>query len=838
MIDSSARDLRIGLRLLRRDKGFAALAVGVLALGICAVATQFSVIDAVLLRGFSFPNADRLTSIQIIDPARTTAFGVNSQIFSLDYVELREQQKSFERMAAYLNGSTVNMTIDGTPQRLTGAYVTEDFLRILGERPVLGRDFEAADNEPGAPKVAIVSHQVWQRDFGGRADAIGKAVRINGKPATIVGVMARGFAFPQNEEIWTPLFNEFPPLPRNDANAAGNGVAVLGLIKPGVTFEQANAEFAGLAERLAAAYPDTNKQYASALVEPLIRTFTPRQLRGMLYTMFAFCVGVLLLACVNVMNMQFGRATLRARELAIRTSLGATRGRLVRQMLTESGIVATIGAVLGVGGAFWTTHLLMESLHGLANPIPSYIVFRVDGPVLVFVVAATALAALVSGLVPALMASRSNPAAVLKDMGRGNTGRWMAWTNRGLVVFQIVVTCVLLIGSLLQVQSIRRQERVDYGYDTSSVLSARMGLMQGDFPDPKSRLRFYDAVLRDLRANGEYSRVALTTRFQMLFSGNGPVEIEGHEYKQASDRPTANVEGVSDGYFDVLAVRLLEGRDFTPDDNDARAPVAIVNASFAEKHFPGESPIGRRFRTVVPNSEIFGAWRTIVGVVADVRMTGPFNNQNVDETGFYVPFTATAFGPPTPEPAPPQFATVLVRPNGGRAAAVLANSLRRDMAQLDSNLPLYFVATPAANADSVLGQNRVVAAMFTIFGLAAVILSAVGLYGVMSFAVSQRTQEFGTRMALGADRAAILKMVLRQGFVQLAVGLALGLGLALAIAFAGGDGIRRTLFQVDPRDPLVYLAVASLVTLVSFVATLVPARRATSVDPLLALRAE
>jgi ABC-type antimicrobial peptide transport system permease subunit len=298
------------------------------------------------------------------------------------------------------------------------------------------------------------------------------------------------------------------------------------------------------------------------------------------------------------------------------------------------------------------------------------------------------------------------------------------------------------------------------------------------------------------------------------------------------------VENVSAGYFDVLGVRLLEGRDFTTDDADQKLPVAIVNEAFARKHFGDGSPLGLRLRTVANGGAAFGPWRTVVGVVASVRMTGPFNNPNLDDTGFYVPFFDAAFGPTPAAPAPAQFATIVVRPPAGVRAETLAPTLARDVAKLDPNLPLYFVATPAANLDGLLGQNRVVATMFSIFGVVAVFLSAVGLYGVMSFSVNQRTQEFGTRMALGADARAILEMVLRQGLVQLAFGLLIGLGLTIGIVLAGGAGIRQALFQVDPLAPGSYLAVTALVTLVAFVATLVPARRATRVDPLLALRAE
>ncbi|MFA5056858.1 MAG: ABC transporter permease, partial [Opitutaceae bacterium] len=643
------RDLHIGARVLIKEKSFCLLAVTVLALGICGVATMFSVVDAVMLRGFSYPNAGRLVGVQIVDLTQrnANANGFGNQIFGLDYEEMQEQQKSLDLLAAYINGSTVNVTIDGNAKRYTGAYVTSDFFRILGVAPIIGRDLTAADNQPGAEKVAIISHDLWQHDFGATRDVIGKSVRINGKPATIVGVMAPGFTFPLNEQLWVPLYSEFPPTPRNDLRAAGNQVSVLGLLKPGVPLDQANAEFTAIAKRLAASFPDTNKKFDTARVEPLIKTFTPPALQGLLWTMLAFCMGILLIACVNVMNMQFARATLRQKELAIRSSLGATRIRLIRQMLTESLLLSALGAVAGVSLAFWTTDYLQAATHNLANPIPAYITITIDGRVLAFVVGATVLAALVSGFVPAWMASRANAVEALKESGRGNTSRAVSVITRGLVVFQILVTCVLLIGSLLQVQSILRQQRINYGYDTTALLTARMGLMDGDYPSPEARKLFFDRLVRELRADPEFESAALTNRFRMTFSGFTAIEIEGQAYKTDSDRPNANFEQVTDGYFTTLGARILEGRDFDLDDRDAKQPVALVNAAFARKHFGNASALGRRFRTVGNNGRLFGPWRTIVGVTSNVRMQAPFNIPAVDDTGFYVPYFSSVFGPAT-----------------------------------------------------------------------------------------------------------------------------------------------------------------------------------------------
>jgi len=369
-----------------------------------------------------------------------------------------------------------------------------------------------------------------------------------------------------------------------------------------------------------------------------------------------------------------------------------------------------------------------------------------------------------------------------------------------------------------------------------------MALMDGDYPSPEARKLFFDRLLRELRASPDFENATLTNRFRMTFSGNGKIEIEGKAYKtDDSDRPLANFEQVSEGYFDTLGAKIREGRDFNLDDTDMKLPVAIVNAAFARKYYGTESALGRRFRTVGNNGQLFGPWRTIIGVVSTVRMQGPFNQPNVDDTGFYVPYFASALGPVLPGPISQQFATVLVRPRGAAGAArahAVTTALQQTVNRVDPNLPLYFVGTPKEGQDVFLAQNRVIALMFSVFGVVAVALASVGLYGVMSFSVNQRTQEFGIRMALGADTSRILQMVLHQGAVQLALGLVLGIGFALIITLMFGNAIATQLFNISPRDPLTYVAVSALLAVVAFIATLVPARRATRVDPMIALRAE
>ena len=836
-VETLVQDLKVGLRVLVKERAFCALAIFVLALGVAAVTTQFSVVNAVMLRGFSFPNADRLMSVRFIDPKSGSFFGFNGRILGMDYEEFRTEQQSFELMAAYLSGSTVNVTIDSTPYRYTGAYVTEDFLRILGVSPMLGRDFVADDNRPGSHKVALISHGIWQRDFGAATDIVGRSVRINGAAATIVGVMPAGFRFPVNEDLWIPLYSEFPLRERNDPRA--NNPAILGLIRRGVPPSQAEAEFTAFAARFAKTYPDTNKQFTAGLVEPLIKAFTPLPLRGTLLTMLAFCGGVLLIACVNVMNMQFARTMLRVRELAVRSSLGATRIRLIRQMLTESVLLAATGGLLGIALAYFSIDWLAATIRSMDNPPPSWIVFDIDRRVLVFTVGAAMVSAVLSGLLPAWLSSRVDAVSVLREGGRSATSGRIGLFTRALVVLQLVVTCVLLIGSLLQVRSLVEQQAIDYGYDTEGLLSARMGLMDGDYPTPASRKMFYDRLLRQMSESPEFEAVALTNRMRMVFSGVGPVEIEGMTYNQAGDRPNTNFEQVSPGFFDLMRQKIVDGRAFTDEELQSALPVAIVNTAFAQKHFGNQSAIGRRFRTGNGTGP-YGPWRTVVGVVATVRMQPPFNNPNVDDSGYYVPFYSIPFGPaPQPEtPGGNQFATVVVRPRGGQRADALVNTLRREITRLDPNLPLYFVGTPKQNIDGFIAPNRIITTMFSTFGVVAVVLAAVGIYGVMSFSVNRRTQEFGVRMALGARQREILAMVLKQGAWQVAIGLVGGLGLAMALATLGGSAVANTLYNVSPRDPLTYFAVGVTIALVAIVALVVPGRRAASVDPMIALRVE
>src|SRR3954451_23725550 len=523
ILDTFRQDIRVGLRVLFKDKVFLVLAVVVLALGIGGALRQFAVVNAIVLRGFSFPHPEQLVSVGLIDPKGTDQnnnFGNGNIPATQDYEDIKAAQKSCSMMAGYLNGSTINMTYNNKPQRYTGAYVTDDLFKIIGVSPILGRDFTAEDNKPGSPKVAILGDEIWRRDFNSDPHVVGQSVTINGKAATIVGVMPKGFKFPISEELWTPLYNEWPPTPRGELFLGANSraPAVMGRLKPNVTLDQANAEMVGIARHLAEDNPKTNQNFTSASVQPLLKAFTFVGLRQTVWAMLAAVILVLLIACVNVMNMQFGRAALRAKELAIRGALGATRWRLVRQMLTESLMVATFGAVAGILLAYWSVDLLTRSMDALPAGfgLPYWVRFTIDARVLAFTVGITLVATLASGLVPALISAHSNAAEMMKEGGRGNSSRLANIITRLLVIGQIALIAALLIAATLEIRSIRNQLKRDYGYDENAIYSARMALMEGAYTED-GRREFFKRAVRELRANPEFDSAALSDRLQMTF---------------------------------------------------------------------------------------------------------------------------------------------------------------------------------------------------------------------------------------------------------------------------------------------------------------------------------
>ena len=814
-------DLRFAFRLLRKEQAFTLVASGILALGVGAVATQYSVVNSFLFRGLPFPDAEQLQFIQrnVPDNAR-----VDNGVPGADLDDWRKQQTCYEDLAGFLNGSTVNIVVDSEARRYTGAYVTPNFLKVLGARVALGRDLTEDDNLPGAPRVTLIADGLWKRDFGGKPDVIGKSFRMNGRNATVVGVLPTEFARFGQEEFWIPLYNEFDLRERKPSTTTTLGV--VGRLKKTASTDQAQVQLNTIAARLATTYPETNRDFTEVRIKSVSSFFFGDQFRGLLFVMLAVVGTVLLIACVNVMNMQFARTVMRGKEIAIRSAMGASPWRVMRQMLIEGIVLASVGAALGILLAVWAIDLVWKGNEALPFPLPSWMHINLDFRVLFVVAGCAVLSGILSTLLPAWLATRSNLHTTLKDTGRGNSSATASRLSRVFVIFQIALTCALLVATLFMVRSIWNQQNVDCGYDTHSVLTARMGLFEADFPQPADRFKFYDRVVRELRNRPDFADVAMTDRFRTMFSPYEEMRIEGVAYERDKDVPSAFRAAVSDGYFKSINLRPLEGREFEADDREERLQVALVNATFAKKFFPGKSPVGQKIRD--GKMEENRPWRIIVGVVPDTLLQGPFDNLR-DGAGIFVPLEA----------APAPFMTIVIRPReAGRDPMALVPALREEMRKQDANLPLYFISTPAQTLNEMLAGQRLVTTLFGCFGGIAIILAAAGLYGVMAFSVNQRMSEFGIRVALGALGQQILTLVYRQGTRQVLIGLAAGMATAVILLRVFATGLRNFLFQVQFSDPLIYLGVATMLALVAALACLFPALRASRVDPIEALRAE
>ena len=808
------QDLRYGVRLLLKNPGFTFIAVFTLALGICGVTTQFSVVDAALLRGLPFPEQDRLVRVTMRDPNWPP-----ERVFSLaaaDVLEIAPKQQSFEDLAQYLFAGSFIVIIHDTPQRLSGAHVTSNFFSVLGVSPALGRDFTESDNQPGVERVTIISDALWQSEFGGDPNILGRKLRLNGRPATVIGVMPPGFQFPR-DQLWMPIFNEYTSF---QERPGGGGANVLGRLKPGVTLTQATSEVEVYLRALAEEYPQTNGRYTEARIEPLLSGFVAQPTRLLLITMFGAVIAVILIACANVMNMQFSRATVRSRELAIRAALGASRRRLVRQMLVESLVLAGIGGAAGAMLASWAIGLFSGVMGRLpTQALPSWMLFKIDGRALGFTVAATAFSVILSGLLPALAASRASLLDALNENARGHTSRFVHRFTGGLVVGQIALTCALLICSLLLIKSITNQFALNFGFDLDSVLAGRMNF-EAEYRTDAERRAAFQRILNHLRSNPQFTHAAFTSRRNMMTTETFHGQIEGRTYARPEDRLESWLEFVSDGYFATLGLTPIAGREFEPGDTGDRRFVVLVNESFAQKHFGSESPLGHRLRAREGDT-----WRTIIGVVPDTLMQGPLE-QKRDGSAVFVPTEAL----------PLSYLTLVVR--GHEPAGRLSEPLRRELAKIEPNLAIYVVETPKIHLNNALAQSRSVASLFAVFGGVAVVLAAIGLYGVMSFAVSRRIHEFGIRLALGAQRRDIMVMVLSKGISQLALGAVLGVGLTLVFMQLGGAAVSSFLYGVNPHDPWIYAGVLALLAIATMTACFVPARRATNLDPMVALRRE
>jgi predicted permease len=802
-------DIRYALRMLVKHPAVSGLAVGALALGIGLTAIMFSIVYGALMRGLPFENGDRIVSVQRANPS----IGAESMGVSIhDYQDWREQQTSFEYLAALYSG-TVNVRWSNEPERYDGSFVTANTFDALGVSAFVGRTFTEDEDEPGAPATVILSYDLWMERFDGDRSALGQAVKVNGEQAEIVGVMPEGFAFPNRQDLWVPLRMNALEIPRNE----GTWLSVFGALAEDRTLDAAALEFAGIGRRLAEAYPETNGG-----VSPVMQSYVEQSIGSeavaLLYTMLGAVSLVLLIACANVANLLLARAAQRTREVGVRTALGASRWRVVTQLVVEALALALVAAAIGTGIA-WVGVGIFDRAVAPIDP-PSFMEFTVDAPILLFIVGIATVAAIVAGGIPALKASGMDVGEVLKDESRGSSGLRIGRLSRILVVGEVAMSVGLLVAAGLMTKSITTLRNFDYGFDTQQLFTTRMGLFEADFPDVERRRAFYDQLEDRVREIPGVRAAALGTVLPGGWgSGRSNVTIEGESYAENRDYPFARSGQVSPGYFEAVGVELVDGRDFNGMDDVSTEPVAIVNQSFAQTHFAGESALGRRFQ--VGRGDPDAAWLTIVGIAPDLYMEG-VGNQDGEPAGYYRPIAQSDA----------QFMSVLAR--GPAEPLTLTEPVRQAVMAVHSDTPVYYSAPLIERIEENTWFYNVFGTLFMVFGGVALFLAAVGLYGVMSFSVARRTSEVGIRMALGASRGQVLSLILRQGGQQ----LALGLGLGLALAVLASRAISMALFEVSPNDPTVFLTIVVILGLTGVAATLVPARRATHADPASALRYE
>jgi len=801
------RDVRYAWRSLLRSPGLTIVATLALTLGIGLTTTMFSIVYGALMRGLPYPDGDRIMAIGRSNPAKDIR---NQSLPIQDFIDYRKQQQTFTGLAGSTSG-TIYVSGDEKAERFTGAWITANMFDVVGVRPLLGRTFRAGEDTPAGEKVAILSYTMWQQRYGGDKNIIGHQLRVNGAPHTVVGVMPENFAFPDNDQIWVPLQTDPLASPRGQ----GQFVSVVGKLKPGVSLDQASVDLATISKRLAAEYKESNEGF-TATVRSFVDQYIGKEPRQLLYTMLGAVFFVLLIACANVANLLLDRAAHRTKEVGIRTALGASRSHVIRQFLTEALVLSLVAAVLGVGLAYFGIAMFNRAL--TITQVPFFIDIRLHPQVLLFTIAVAVLTTLVSGAIPALQSSRADINEVLKDESRGASSFRIGRISRGLVMFEIALSCGLLVAAGLTIKSVTKLGNMNPGFTTKNVFTARVGFPAA-YTDTVAQARFFDQAVQRVAALPGVQSAAIAVGLPGAQQGFGGTRfsLEGATYAKDQDRPNTRLTSVSPGFFSTLNIPIVAGRGFTDADREGSLPVAVVTRSFVAKHFKDKDPIGRRVRFGEDQSR--QPWLTVVGIAGDL-FTGDQQE----------PFSPVLFQPLAQ--ARSGFAYITARTVN--APMSLTAGVRTAVASLNPDIPLYWVQTLDTAIAQQLWFVRVFGTMFVIFGGIALFLASVGLYAVMSFSVSRRIREVGIRMALGAQARDVVAMIFRQGIVQLAIGMALGLALAFGIARLLGV----ILFQVQPRDPVIFSGVAAVLIGVGMLACLVPARRATLVNPLVALRAD
>jgi putative ABC transport system permease protein len=799
------QDLRYGARMLMKNPGFTLIAVLTLALGISANTAIFSVVNGVLLRRLPYADPDRLVMIWE-DPGGNPRNFVNPRNFA----DWSEQNQSFEQVAA-INVGNVNLTGRGEPERLINASVSASFFSILRVNAAHGRVFLPEEDKPGAAGVAVISHGLWVRGFGADPDLIGQSIELNGERVTVLGVMPANFRFPSAAEIWRPLV--FTPAQLDNNNRGSHFLSVVGRLKPGVTVHQAQAEMETIYNRLRQQYPGALTNWVPRVASLLEDTVG--SVRQSLLILLGAVGFVLLIACSNIANLTLARAVARQREVAIRAALGADRVRLFRQLLTESLLLSLLGAGLGLLLSWWLVELIVS-----LNPgnIPRLDEISLDGRVLAFTLLLSLGSGLIFGLAPALSISKIDLNEALKDASKASVSGHQSNLRRAFVIAEIALSLALLVGAGLMVKSFVRLGRVELGFNPENVLTMRVALPSNRYVEPPRQTAFYQQVVERVRALPGAQSASLISDPPVSGSTGlwqNTFHIEGKPLPPPGERHSASLRWITPDYFKTMEIRLRRGRTLTEADVDGGPRVAVIDEAMARQFFPNEDPIGKRI-VIYWRDRIA---REIVGVVGNVRQasldkdTGPH---------MYIPYYQT----------PLNYATLLVRTNADPLK--LASAVKSQVLAVDRDQPVYAVQTMERIIDDSVAERRFQMLLLGIFAGAALALAGVGIYGVISYAVTERTREIGIRLALGAQAGDLLRLIIGQGIKLISIGVAIG----LLASFGLTRLMKNLLYDVTATDPTTFLLIPLLLAVVALLACYIPARRATKVDPLLALRHE
>jgi putative ABC transport system permease protein len=786
------------------------IAILTFGLGIGITTMVFSVVNGAFFKGLPFEDGDRVVALANTNPSRNLR---NMNISVQDYAVWQQRQTVFDTIGAWSVGP-INLTWPGgQPERFSAGMMSSGAFDSLRVKPILGRTFRKGEDRPGAEPTIILGYDVWRERYGGSKEILGQTIRASGITRTVVGVMPEGFAFPNRQRVWIPL--EIDPLATE--RDKGPTYPVVARLKKGFSIEQARAQAASIGAQLEKEFPKSN-QGVVATVRPFVENMLGPQIFTQLYTMLAAGIGVLLIACVNVANLLLARASLRSREIAVRMAIGASRGRVIVQFLAEVLILALAGGILGFGlsnaGMQWFLNAIT------VDPPPFFITFELDYRVMTFIVAITLGAGLFAGLVPAFQATGKQVGETLKDESRASTGLRIGRFSAGLIIGEVAISCGLLIAAGLMIKSIVQLKTIDLPFATERIFTARINLPRLQYANDASCIRFYEQLLPKLEAIPGVEAASLSDGLPAAGNGTVAFEVEGQAYARESDYPVAREGVITTGYFRTFQTKVLQGREFTAMDRPGNLPVAIINESFARTYFPKTDSLGRRIKK--GRGDAKAQWLTIVGLVPDMIMQGMGNN-NQSGAGYYIPIAQSDVT---------NFVSIALRTRS--EPGTVTPDVRAAVASMDADLAIYDVLSMKEVIARSTWFYTIFGTFFMAFGFSALLLAVAGLYGVMSFAVTQRTREMGVRMALGAQGGQLVRLIMRKGLIRLAIGLVLGLGIGL-----GASNLLQTLlYKVNPRDPQVVAPVLVALALAGLAANLIPARRVTKIDPVAALAAE